>query len=78
MKYGVFSRQYVSEDGGFYIGWGIECRNEAEETEERIEDFSDNEAFVRTVADVLNREKVERVHLADVLENILLAPEELE
>ena len=76
MKYGIFSQRRFSEDNGDYIGWGIECRTEDGETVERIEDFSENEALARRAADALNREKVERVHLMDVLENFLLTPEE--
>lgn len=75
VRYTVFSKLYTHETLGTYLGWGIEARLPDGSCAGRVEDLSEDCAYVCLVAAVLNREKLEPVHLWDVLENFLSDPD---
>ena len=65
MTYQVIRGEYRTEDGANYVGWGIEGGGL------RVEDVSTEEADVRALAALLNREGVEPVHLLDIISDFL-------
>ncbi len=75
LRYTVFSDTYVHETLGPYRGWGIEARLPDGSCAGRVEDISEDCAYVQLVAAVLNRERAEPVHLRDILENFLSDPD---
>ncbi len=74
MKYRVFSTRCHSEIIGAYRGWGIRGRDG---TGQRVfvEDISEDREFVCLLAAALNRERVEPVHVYDIITDFLSDPE---
>lgn len=70
MAYRIAAHIYHTEDGTPYKGYDIVGRS-AEGAPLRVEDVTDDRSYARLLCAVLNRERVEPVHLFDVISDIL-------
>lgn len=70
MPYRMAARTYHMEDGTPYTGYDIVGRTEAG-APLRVEDVTEDRSFARLLCAVLNRERVEPVHVYDVISDIL-------
>ena len=70
MTYRTSARIYHMEDGTPYTGYDIVGRSE-EGAPIRVEDVTDDRSYAKLLCAVLNRERVEPVHLFDVISDIL-------
>ncbi|MBP5166025.1 MAG: hypothetical protein ILP09_02045 [Oscillospiraceae bacterium] len=71
VRYGVFSEQISGSGLKDHTGWGIEARHGDGSPAGRISDISENRRYVELLAEMLNREEVEAVHLRDIVEDML-------
>ncbi|MBR4702373.1 MAG: hypothetical protein IKO91_00870 [Oscillospiraceae bacterium] len=69
MIYRAEARPRTSPDGLSYLGWDIV--GEGEEEALRLEDVTEDAAFARALAEALNREGAERVHVYDIISDFL-------
>ena len=69
--YRIFSERIGGNGLREHIGWGIEARLADGSAAGRISDISENRRYVELLAEALNREEAEAVHLRDVVEDIL-------
>lgn len=69
IKYKIIETKEFAEDSEPYIAYGLSCSFGSESAE--IGDISPNREAVERLADLLEREEVEPVHLFDVLYDML-------
>ena len=70
MTYRTSARIYHMEDGTPYKGYDIVGRSE-EGAPIRVEDVTEDRSYAKLLCAALNRERVEPVHLYDVISDIL-------
>jgi hypothetical protein len=70
VTYRIFASRCRTADGIRYVGWGIEGVGDGGERL-RLEDVTEDRRFAELLAAVLNREKAEPVHVADVISDFL-------
>ncbi|MCR4771550.1 MAG: DUF6514 family protein [Oscillospiraceae bacterium] len=71
VRYCVFSEKISLQGLGEHTGWGIEVRPDDGSPVGRIRDISENRPYVELLAEMLNSEGAEAVHLRDIVEDIL-------
>jgi len=69
INYQIIQTEEKDENNGVYIGYGLRCTYGAESAE--VKNISINGESVRRLAELLERESVEPVHLFDVLYDLL-------
>lgn len=73
MVYQIFAQTLYDREIGWYTGWGISGSSPEGEVL-RVEDVTEDASFAALLVAALNREKVEPVHLLDVIQDLLAEP----
>ena len=71
VKYRIFSSEVYSQYIGMYTGYGIEAILPDGTNAGRIEDISEDRAYVELIKDRLNNGAAEAVHLNEIVEDML-------
>ncbi len=71
VKYRIFSSEVYSQYIGMYTGYGIEAVLPDGTNAGRIEDISEDKAYVELIKDQLNNGAAEAVHLGEIIEDML-------
>ena len=69
INYKIIETEEMNEENGSYIGYGLRCICGAESAE--IKNISPKRESVRRLAELLEKEAVEPIHLFDVIYDML-------